>query len=56
MILIGVPAAHYQAATYSKTRLLHCDISGGNILICPKVKRDESEKNPMVVWTGVLGD
>ncbi|KAI1781850.1 hypothetical protein LXA43DRAFT_1054317 [Ganoderma leucocontextum] len=48
--------AHYQAATYPKTRLLHCDISGGNILICPTIRRDPTGKNPMVVWTGILSD
>ena len=56
MILIVVVVAHYQATIHPKTRLLHCDISGSNILILPQIRRDKNGKNPMVVWTGVLSD
>ncbi|KAI1786098.1 hypothetical protein LXA43DRAFT_1035081 [Ganoderma leucocontextum] len=48
--------AHYQAATHPKAQLLHCDISGGNALIFPKIRRDREGNNPMVVWTGILSD
>ena len=49
-------AAHYQAATNPQTRLLHRDISGGNILIYPKVKRDNDGTKCTIVWTGLLVD
>ncbi|TBU36904.1 hypothetical protein BD309DRAFT_877450 [Dichomitus squalens] len=48
--------AHHQAATNSETRILHCDISGGNILIYPKIVRVPEGQIPTVVWTGVLTD
>ena len=48
--------AHYQAATNPRTRILHCDISGGNILIYPRIKRDSDGNNPILVWTGLLTD
>ena len=49
-------AAHYEAVTNSNTRILHCDISGGNILIYPKVKRDSEGNDPVLIWTGILTD
>ncbi|EJF57852.1 hypothetical protein DICSQDRAFT_111022 [Dichomitus squalens LYAD-421 SS1] len=55
VVLDGI-RAHHQAATNPKTRLLHRDISGGNILIYPKVKRDSNGTNPAIVWTGLLVD
>ncbi|EJF56423.1 hypothetical protein DICSQDRAFT_141278 [Dichomitus squalens LYAD-421 SS1] len=55
IVLDGI-RAHHQAATNPKTRLLHRDISGGNILIYPKVKRDSNGTNPAIVWTGLLVD
>ena len=48
--------AHYHAATNPDTRILHCDISGGNILIYPKVKRDSDGNDPVLIWTGILTD
>ncbi|TBU21611.1 hypothetical protein BD311DRAFT_706798 [Dichomitus squalens] len=48
--------AHHEAATNPETRLLHCDISGGNILIYPKIVRVREKQIPTVVWTGVLTD
>ena len=48
-------AAHHQAATNPKTRLLHRDISGGNILIYPRVKLNEDGVNAMT-WCGILSD
>ncbi|KAI1782104.1 hypothetical protein LXA43DRAFT_957881 [Ganoderma leucocontextum] len=44
------------AATKAKTQLLHRDISGGNILIYPRVRRDKDGENPQMVWSGVLAD
>ena len=52
--LISDVSAHYQAATNPQTRLLHRDISGGNILIYPKIKRDGTKC--AIVWTGLLVD
>ncbi|TBU23670.1 hypothetical protein BD311DRAFT_868640 [Dichomitus squalens] len=48
--------AHHQAETNPETRILHCDISGGNILIYPKIKRDQEGNNPLLIWTGILTD
>ncbi|KAI0716112.1 hypothetical protein C8T65DRAFT_572319 [Cerioporus squamosus] len=51
--------AHYHATTDAK--LLHCDISSGNILIYPKVLRVKDSKYPQkyhlrVKFTGLLAD
>ncbi|TBU37154.1 hypothetical protein BD309DRAFT_877004 [Dichomitus squalens] len=48
--------AHHQAATNPATRLLHGDISGGNILIYPRIKRTYDGDSPMMLWTGLLTD
>ncbi|KAM5541531.1 hypothetical protein V8D89_004721 [Ganoderma adspersum] len=48
--------AHHQAATNHHSRLLHRDISSGNILIYPKVRLDEDGKGQSIVWTGMLTD
>ncbi|TBU26901.1 hypothetical protein BD311DRAFT_866483 [Dichomitus squalens] len=55
-VVLDAIRAHHQAATNPKTRLLHRDISGRNILIYPKVKRDSDGTNPAIVWTGLLVD
>ncbi|PIL32484.1 hypothetical protein GSI_05187 [Ganoderma sinense ZZ0214-1] len=47
---------HRQAATKPTPQLLHRDISGGNILIYPRVRRDNKGKNPQMVWSGLLSD
>ena len=49
-------SAHHEAATNPKTRLLHRDISGGNILIYPKVRCRKAGKKSSLVWTGLLCD
>nr|VWO96514.1 Uncharacterized protein [Ganoderma boninense] len=48
--------AHHEAATNPKAGLLHRDISGGNILIYPKVRCRKAGKKPSLVWTGLLCD
>ncbi|TBU38880.1 hypothetical protein BD309DRAFT_481030 [Dichomitus squalens] len=48
--------AHFQAATNHKTRLLHRDISSGNLLILPKVTRGSKDMTPSVAYTGILSD
>ncbi|KAI1781857.1 hypothetical protein LXA43DRAFT_593685 [Ganoderma leucocontextum] len=48
--------AHHQAATNRKTRLLHRDISGGNMLIYPNVRLEDDGKGESMVWTGILTD
>ncbi|TBU36903.1 hypothetical protein BD309DRAFT_995378 [Dichomitus squalens] len=55
-IVLDCLRAHHQAATNPKTQLLHRYISGGNILIYPKVRRDEDGQNPSLVWSGILSD
>ncbi|EJF59459.1 hypothetical protein DICSQDRAFT_17506, partial [Dichomitus squalens LYAD-421 SS1] len=55
-IVLDCLRAHHQAATNPKTQLLHRDISGGNILIYPKVRCDEDGQNPSLVWSGILSD
>ena len=52
--LLIVPAAHHQVATHPKVRLLHCDISSGNILVLPEVRK--SERGRALVWSGILSD
>ncbi|EJF59448.1 hypothetical protein DICSQDRAFT_172045 [Dichomitus squalens LYAD-421 SS1] len=47
--------AHSKAATNPKTQLLHRDISGGNILILPKVSNEEDGIR-ILKWTGILAD
>ncbi|TBU51852.1 hypothetical protein BD310DRAFT_1001106 [Dichomitus squalens] len=47
--------AHSKAATNPKTKLLHRDISGGNILILPKVSKEEDGTRALK-WTGILVD
>ena len=48
------PEAHRQAATLPAIPVLHRDISGGNILIVPRVY--ENDKGAFVVWLGLLTD
>ncbi|KAI1781791.1 hypothetical protein LXA43DRAFT_1078177 [Ganoderma leucocontextum] len=55
-LLLDSLHAHYEAATNPKTRLLHRDISSGNILIYPKVRCRKAGKKPSLVWTGLLCD
>ena len=52
-ILIVMLAAHEQAA---KVGVLHRDISGGNILIYPRVAKDASGTNLVVLMNGLLTD
>ncbi|KAM5541530.1 hypothetical protein V8D89_004720 [Ganoderma adspersum] len=46
--------AHYHAYTRPKIPVLHRDISGGNILILPKVIKGTNGKT--IKWTGLLSD
>ena len=46
--------AHLQAATNPQTRLLHCDVSGGNIFIYPQIVDTGGER--VLMWMGILGD
>ena len=48
--------AHLQAATHPKTRLLHRDISSGNLLILPRLDRGSEDMVPSIVYTGILTD
>ncbi|EJF56406.1 hypothetical protein BD309DRAFT_870656 [Dichomitus squalens] len=55
-VVLDCMKAHHQAATRQKTRILHRDISTGNILIYPRVVRLEGRANPWMMWTGMLTD
>ena len=46
--------AHRDAVT--KANVVHRDVSGGNILILPKVTYDENDGSPSVTWKGLLAD
>ncbi|TFK84016.1 hypothetical protein K466DRAFT_602368 [Polyporus arcularius HHB13444] len=46
--------AHADAV--SNAGVIHCDVSGGNILICPTVVLDPTDGKRRVVWKGVLTD
>ncbi|KAI0704390.1 hypothetical protein C8T65DRAFT_830759 [Cerioporus squamosus] len=46
--------AHYHAATNPKTQRLHCDVSGGNILIYPQVVEIDGAYH--MKWMGLLAD
>ncbi|EIW52954.1 uncharacterized protein TRAVEDRAFT_88303, partial [Trametes versicolor FP-101664 SS1] len=45
---------HYQATT--KAKIIHRDISGGNILILPKAMFDQRKGRKFVKWFGLLAD
>ena len=55
MSLTLFPSLAHEAA-YSLKNVLHRDISGGNILIYPRVRRDRNGRNPQMVWSGLLSD
>ena len=44
--------AHHEAATLPAIPVLHRDISGGNILILPRVSKDSN----VIEWSGLLTD
>ncbi|TBU40237.1 hypothetical protein BD309DRAFT_900258 [Dichomitus squalens] len=55
VVLDGI-RTHYQATTHPKIRRLHRDISSGNLLILPKIKRGPQGRGVWIAWTGVLSD
>nr|VWO96505.1 Uncharacterized protein [Ganoderma boninense] len=55
-LMLDALRAHYQASVNPHTRLLHCDVSSGNIMIHPKIKRDGTGRATSLVWTGILSD
>ncbi len=48
--------AHQEATVNPDLRILHRDISGGNILICPKILRQRDGAKRSIMWTGILID
>ncbi len=48
-----IHAAHYQA--YDKLSLLHRDVSGGNVLIYPRISKMQDGRY-RIVFTGLLAD
>ena len=46
--------AHFQASTEPKLKILHRDVSGGNILIIPTILEDDDGAE--IQWKGILTD
>ncbi|EJF59464.1 hypothetical protein DICSQDRAFT_89330 [Dichomitus squalens LYAD-421 SS1] len=55
-VVLDAIQAHFQASTKPPTPVLHRDISSGNILIYPRVRRLEDGTRLAMVWTGLLVD
>ncbi|KAI1788214.1 hypothetical protein LXA43DRAFT_894987 [Ganoderma leucocontextum] len=55
-IVLDCMRAHHEAAVNPGIRILHRDISGGNILICPKILRQRDSTKRSIMWTGILSD
>ncbi|RPD53593.1 hypothetical protein L226DRAFT_561064 [Lentinus tigrinus ALCF2SS1-7] len=55
-IILQCIFAHHKAATDAENPILHRDVSGGNILIYPKVFHDEASNVWSVQWSGLLAD
>ena len=55
MILTWRVVAHFKAATNELHPTLHRDISGGNILICPRILATKAGTH-RVQWEGLLAD
>ncbi|KAI0357286.1 hypothetical protein OH77DRAFT_1451608 [Trametes cingulata] len=53
-VVLDCVAAHWDATT--KARILHRDVSGGNLLILPKIMHEPSTDQTEVKWTGLLAD
>ncbi|KAI0324334.1 hypothetical protein GY45DRAFT_427623 [Cubamyces sp. BRFM 1775] len=54
LIVLYCLRAHRDA--YEKAKIMHRDISSGNILIYPRVLFDEDTNTHDVCWTGILAD
>ncbi len=48
-------SAHHSAATIPEKPRLHCDVSGGNVLIYPRIFKDTNGIS-YLKWTGLLAD
>ncbi|PIL32490.1 hypothetical protein GSI_05193 [Ganoderma sinense ZZ0214-1] len=55
-LVLDALRTHYEVATNPQTHLLHCDISGGNIMIYPKIKHNPADGRASLAWTGILSD
>ncbi|KAH9896024.1 hypothetical protein C8Q73DRAFT_643740 [Cubamyces lactineus] len=53
-VIMDCVEAHRDAVT--KANVVHRDVSGGNILILPKVVHDEADGSVSVTWKGLLTD
>ncbi|TBU26886.1 hypothetical protein BD311DRAFT_666546 [Dichomitus squalens] len=53
-VMLDCLRTHQQAATHPGVRLLHCDVSSGNILIYPRLRK--TTNGLALVWSGVLSD
>ncbi|KAM5541091.1 hypothetical protein V8D89_005224 [Ganoderma adspersum] len=54
-VIFDAVLAHEQAANMSERPLLHRDISSGNILIYPRVEK-EDDNEVSLIWGGILAD
>ena len=55
-LLMSISLAHCRVANNPQTRLLHCDVCSGNIMIYPKIKYGGAGGNASLAWTGILSD
>ncbi len=55
-VLMKPSTAHCRVTNDPQTRLLHCDVSSGNIMIYPKIKYNGAEGRASLAWTGILSD
>ncbi|KAI1788236.1 hypothetical protein LXA43DRAFT_649327 [Ganoderma leucocontextum] len=55
-VVLDTLRTHCRVVTDPQTRLLHCDVSSGNIMIYPKIKHSGAGGSASLVWTGILSD
>ena len=54
MYMLIISSAHHDAAVHPKVGRLHRDVSGGNVLMYPRVQEDNGTY--YLKWTGLLAD
>ncbi|KAI0641639.1 hypothetical protein C8Q79DRAFT_1014077 [Trametes meyenii] len=53
-LIINCVSAHWEAK--EKAGILHRDVSGGNVLILPRIHYDREDNQFRIMWTGFLAD
>ncbi|KAI0324566.1 hypothetical protein GY45DRAFT_1375457 [Cubamyces sp. BRFM 1775] len=56
LISIVLSCLHAHKDAYVKAKIIHCDVSSGNILILPQVVHVKRTGTYHVVWKGILAD